>query len=109
MNEIGYELGYPKCCIEAFPHESVHETPFNGTGFLPCKECAKKGSKELLEEIVSNRTHSQPFPHAFGKHPLYLLKQEMLDVIYDVYEVEEAWRIQSIVRSLPNLSESSES
>ena len=58
-------LGYPECCMEAFPHRSDRSNIFLGTGFLPCPACAEKDPVDLLKEIETNRTNSMQFPFAF--------------------------------------------
>lgn len=59
---LGVYLGYPGCCIDAFPAESHRNSSFNGTGFLPCMVCAQLPHQELLNIINNNRIHHEPFP-----------------------------------------------
>jgi hypothetical protein len=64
-SSMGAFFGYPKCCIDAlfdWDKKSSH-SEFHGTGFVPCKECAKKPYDELLAEIQSNRVCKTPFPN----------------------------------------------
>lgn len=42
---LGLFLGYPKCCIEAFGdlnYMASDDYLFQGSGYRPCKPCAKK-------------------------------------------------------------------
>ena len=70
-DRVGKLMGYPKCCIEAFKSRALHgdsantdlDSVFTFTGYLPCKECAKKDPLELLQVIEENRSaKKQPFP-----------------------------------------------
>lgn len=66
----GNRLGYPKCCIDAYVDmknhggtQLNHDTVFNGTGYIPCKECAKLDPNELLKIIDAKRSIRElPFP-----------------------------------------------
>jgi hypothetical protein len=72
--EIGRFYGYPECCIEAFPCESVRVGPWMGTGFLACPRCAPTAERNfdawVAEHIATGREASQPFPH--GELPSFL-------------------------------------
>ena len=62
---IGWYFGYPKCCIKAFSYDRdnlVFNTSFYGTGFVPCKSCAKLNAKDLKRAINKKRIDPSPFP-----------------------------------------------
>jgi hypothetical protein len=66
---LGLFFGYPWCCIVDFmfywstdavrPDE---QRPLHGTGYVPCRECAKKSEEELLAIIAARRRCQLPFP-----------------------------------------------
>lgn len=65
---VGKHLGYPDCCIKGFLHiyktGGVEPRKLNGTGFVPCLECNKLSTEELLDTINKNRRSNVKFPHA---------------------------------------------
>lgn len=73
----GIFYGYPQCCIEAFcrldhvVEESLTGNRLaadmgNGTGFVPCRQCAEKIQKGnlKLKDLISGRKSLLPFPRA---------------------------------------------
>lgn len=62
----GKQMGYKSCCIDAFlKGEQVHDSIFSGTGFLPCKECAKLEPKIVLKYIEEHRVEDSTFPYDY--------------------------------------------
>jgi len=64
----GVHFGFPECCIQAFLDEAYEfpRTPFDGTGYKPCKSCADRCPEELVMSINRNRKHPKSFPDDSG-------------------------------------------
>mgnify|MGYP003655461946 CR=1 FL=1 len=61
----GKHFGFPDCCIQAFLDDNLPEvTPFDGTGYKPCKSCIKLDQKVLVDYINTKRIHPDPFPNS---------------------------------------------
>ena len=64
--EVGKQLGYPKCCIDSFcdlAHLDEPSRKLNGTGYIPCAQCNEKSEEDLVRVIKANRDPSlMPFP-----------------------------------------------
>lgn len=72
--KLGQFLGFPACCIAAFRTDETKQVmamypnaPWMGTGFIPCKCCAKKAlvnfQQFVLEEIHTRRQCPYAFPY----------------------------------------------
>ena len=63
----GRLFGFPECCIESFLNDDLPEwSPFDGTGYRPCKSCVNKNLRVVVEGINSRRTFPKPFPNSNG-------------------------------------------
>ena len=70
--DLGRYFGYPECCIADFlkrleTFQKTSKSPkvhrkLNGSGYVPCAECAKLSRETLIANIETNRIHDQPFP-----------------------------------------------
>lgn len=71
---LGLAFGYPTCCIEEFmtkplfideENYKVRSLASDGSGFIPCGECAKKVKDGHIElkDLITFRTISQEFPN----------------------------------------------
>lgn len=78
----GRVFGFPQCCINAMEEEETHwnhkasKVDFNheivqqGHGYVPCIECAKLTTAQLVDKITERRLFGLPFPldDMGGKH-----------------------------------------
>lgn len=79
----GLAFGYPKCCImdfctrTVFPDELEYfrNHHFNGSGFVPCPECAKKPWMEIEAQINANRSPEIGYPFRSQPHPASLITE----------------------------------
>ena len=67
---IGECYGYPKCCTHNFVKTIItkdHGPEVNkkseGTGFAPCRKCAKKSKRDIAKMVERNRICEVPFPY----------------------------------------------
>lgn len=91
LREVGWFLGYPKCCVEELINDNgkwygelrlkaaIHKGHW--TAFIPCQKHAERIINEgkSLARLIRNRVSSSPFPHAnmeeFKKHIQKLKRQ----------------------------------
>lgn len=78
---MGGIFGFPPCCIKEFVSRDFNpyywdwrQDPFfrpsgnppywwDGTGFIPCKNCLGIPESEMLKRIAANRSAPHPFPN----------------------------------------------
>lgn len=68
---LGKHFGYPACCIATFHSMTgamgnpLGAKASQGTGFIPCPTCAQKvlDGQIWLEDLITERQHSKPFPN----------------------------------------------
>lgn len=67
---MGRKYGYPECCIQHFciAFDTIYELKYNsifienGSGYVPCPDCAKKPWMEQIALINSKRDKNEaPF------------------------------------------------
>lgn len=74
----GIYFGYPDCCIKAFvlsrffnqggPYLTAEDTPFDGSGFIPCPEHRHIAVKQVEAQINSRRYARMPYRHDLENH-----------------------------------------
>lgn len=93
---LGLLLGYPNCCIKAYPLDSVYGLSVSKDGYFPCPSCSKKSEGLLIKEIEGRRLIDPCYPH-FKKNIThydhlvtpnlpFLLKESELISIATTYE-----------------------
>lgn len=64
---MGKYFGFPNCCIQSFCESGERaDSPFDGTGYVPCMCCNKKLNndsviQEFKDYINASRYHDKPF------------------------------------------------
>ena len=76
--EFGNRMGYPPCCVDAFYNDTQVNDEVNnyycGTGFTPCKDCAKLPTEDVVAYIDKHRLVATPFPYDCAEEEARLKK-----------------------------------